>query len=202
MKEAADHPRIAPGSTSGKPRGRAYPRWPSEAGDLGAVGDRRVVGMAALWSVDDALGDLRDDIVTDLGGAGNLSAARREVLELAIAAERVATMLLSEIGAKAQASRAAGRTPCPSRYRATTSVATFLALAGRLYQRVGLERVPRQVEGQDLRSIWASSDHDGRGAADSEGDGVSTAAGGDRPASGKPADDDGDRAVGTEGTAP
>jgi hypothetical protein len=123
--------------------GPRYPRGAHEAGDHEAVGDRRVVGLARVGYLIAGFADLEAQAVEDLGGEANLSALRREVLAIGLSAEGIA--LLTEFASKIHQSKAAGRTPGPSRYRATHVIATFLDLVARRFRDVGLDRRARSL---------------------------------------------------------
>src|SRR5882672_1524217 len=82
---------------------RTYPRHLTEAG--GPVGSRRVVGLAAVSTISEAMHELEASALSDLGGDENVSALRREVLRLGAAAEEIAALLLAEIQDKARHSR-------------------------------------------------------------------------------------------------
>ena len=148
--------RVAVVSTVPGERGqdsRKNRRYPRSTGELGAfVGDdprNHKPGRLPAWPTTPvawpALRELEAEALEDLGGADQVSSLRREVLRLGLVAHGVTLALLAEMDAKAERSRKAGHTPCPSQYKATKALALFLDLAARRYREVGLSKKARQI---------------------------------------------------------
>lgn len=136
----------APGKGGPPDSGRTYPRVGTEVGLV--IGEKRL-GVAAVPYLFPSLRDLEAEALADLGGVENVAALRREVLALGLHADSLVLALLAEIDAKCEQSRKRGRTPFPSRYKATAVIATFMDQAARRFREVGLARVAKRVDLQE-----------------------------------------------------
>lgn len=121
-------------------RNRRYPRHPNEVRD-------RIGVRGFLPDLDPILSEIRDDVIADLGGEAEVSAAKRQLLELALVSHGVVMLLVDEIEQKARKSIAAGHRPNPSKYKATALLSNFISTASQQYRSVGLtkKRVKRSI---------------------------------------------------------
>jgi hypothetical protein len=136
------------GNNPGSPPGRRHPRFPGE------IGPRARSDLARFSP---HLSKLRAEAIAHLGGETSVSALRLEILEMGLLARTMVSLLMNEVAAKARASKDAGHTPHPSRWRATELIPKWVTVAHQCFKSVGLDKIPTNVE--DIRSMW-STGHD------------------------------------------